>query len=141
MLKKILIYSIFGIAILGFVGMIIDFASGSPELEVQVQGKSLFVKNIGTSSIKILDVSVNDRKECTLELNFPGWSEERRHKAWVFGGRYTNMATNEYQENSERILKIGEVGIFPPALCSGSIVRAYIKTDQGSNTYEFSYRQ
>lgn len=88
----------------------------SPDLELmrtdalfRDDGKALQVTNVGRSTITINDITVNDRSDCSVStLSGPA---------------------------SPMTLKIGDKKML---FSSCQIVRANVKTDQGSGSYSFS---
>jgi hypothetical protein len=85
----------------------------SSNLEVELTGAYLTVRNIGTQPIRLLGVSINDRAECEPHLGLPPLGPFK--------------ATD---------LKVGEfVVLASPCI---SIVRTTLRTETGSWTYSFA---
>lgn len=88
----------------------------SPDLEImrtdalfRDDGKALQVTNVGRSAITINDITVNDRSDCSVS---------------VLSG-----------PSSPITLKVGDKKML---FSSCQIIRANVKTDQGSGSYSFS---
>jgi len=108
---------IFPACVLGFVIIVALLIFGSnndsSNLEVELSGAYLTVRNIGTHPIRLLEVSINDRTECQPQVG-------------MFGLGPFN-ATD---------LKVGDfVILISPCI---SIVRTTLRTDAGSWTYSFA---
>lgn len=89
----------------------------SPDLEllrtdavIRSDGMALQVTNVGRSTITINDITVNDRPDCTISV--------------MFGSEFSPIT-----------LKVGDRKMLISAC---QIIRANVKTDQGSGSYSFS---
>lgn len=92
----------------------------SPELEVRrigailaSDGLGLLVLNVGTKPITINSMTVNDRADCTVER-------------MSFGTGPNPLPAK---------LNVGDKIML---LSSCRVIRAFVRTDQGSNTYSFT---
>jgi hypothetical protein len=72
----------------------------------------LRITNTGTEDIKIQDLAINDRDECS------------------------NLGDVRGLRKNGRILKVGEVLTWPMT-CEGSMVRVTVKTDHGNGSYSW----
>lgn len=89
----------------------------SPDLElmrtdafIRNDGKAFQVTNVGRSTITINDITVNDRSDCSVSISF--------------GSEFSPIT-----------LKVGDKKML---ISSCQIIRANVKTDQGSGSYSFS---
>lgn len=127
---------------------------GSPDLELRASGQALSIKNKGTSPVKILDIQINNDDSCATfsieNLLFHFMVHGQRgaaqniketppaanvlHSGWVFGFNDEVKAGNPVFNQAPKELRVGDTRVWN-AQCN--IVRAKIKTDQGSETYTF----
>jgi len=77
---------------------------------IRSDGKALQITNVGRSTITINDITVNDRSDCAVSISFG-------------------------PEFSPITLKVGDKKML---ISSCQIIRANVKTDQGSGSYSFS---
>ena len=137
-LRKWLIV-IAGVVFIGYGLANLDLSS-SPDLEVRTQKyparSGLIITNTGSDAVQIVDITLNDRPECTMSLsqNAPATSDEQRHKAWVANGLFAKL---DIHSQAPRTLKIGESVQWLASCDDDDIVRAEIRTDKGAGTYTF----
>lgn len=133
MKKLVIAFSV--ILIGGLAVLYLQNASRFPELEVtsRVSGLILHIRNVSTRPIKITNVLLNDREDCSLaDFHYDGrLTTAQKRQMFVFGFDARG------EPNSERTIQIGETIEFRLS-CQGSIVRVSIWTDQGAATYTFS---
>jgi hypothetical protein len=145
MLKK----TIIGLAlVVGLLIVVALLSDRTPELEVRAfPNNSLVIKNVGTQPIKITDVLVNERLECSaispIELTErffikKSYNVDERHKLWVSGFSYQQVGPLQNQISSINPPTEPDVGDSQrwQALCN--IVRVTVTTDKGSETYSFT---
>ena len=146
MLKKIMIGLALVIGLLIVVGLL---SGGDLGLEVRAfQDNTFVVKNIGNQPIKVIDLVVNERQDCSavapIELKEgllirQTYDVQERHKFWVNGYNYQRVAPYENRISSinpPTVLNIGDSRRWQ-ALCN--IVRVTVTTDKGSETYSFTH--
>jgi hypothetical protein len=146
MLKKVMI----GLAIVTGLLIVVGLLSGG-DLGLEVRAfpdNTLVVKNIGNQPIKVIDMVVNQRQDCSavapIELKEgllirQAYDVEERHKFWVNGFNYQRVAPFENRissVNPPTELNVGDTRRWQ-ALCN--IVRVTVTTDKGSETYSFTH--
>jgi hypothetical protein len=146
MLKRVII----GLALVTGLLIVVGLLSNT-ELDLEVRafpGNFLLIKNIGTQPIKVLDIMVNERLDCSVVAPIEPieglfikrtYDVQERHKLWVNGFNYQRAAPFENQItsiNPPTELNIGDSRRWQ-ALCN--IVRITVTTDIGSETYSFTH--
>lgn len=134
-MKKLV--TIFSVMVVGALAVVyLQRANRFPEIEVTstVSGLILHVRNIGSRPIKITNLLLNDREDCSLaDYHYDGrLTTAQKRQMFVFG------FDRRGEPNSERTIQTGETAEFRLS-CQGSIVRVGIWTDQGSATYTFNH--
>jgi hypothetical protein len=94
------------------------------------------IQNLGKGKIEIKDIAINDREDCTkvsgyivdrLQVEIKKFSGDL-HRLWFV------MQVVPPDPNAKIILDVGDEGSWFP-YCQ--VVRATIKTDRGTATYEW----
>lgn len=135
---------------LAFAGVLIGavMCSGNTQnLKVSLTANGLEIVNVGTAPIRILDVIVNDRDDCsTFRGHNPPFSKEYLHKAWVANGEFMYMGerdgklyeigTNRILSTEPRTLQTGDAWNWV-SYCFSKYVSATVTTDDGTVKYSF----
>ncbi len=132
--------AIIAVSTLVIVGLAVAYFSSVrrlPDLEATVhpffnEYRIFRVKNVGKDQMKILNVLLNDREDCSTAAFSSNLNKEAARRLFVFG-----LSQTSNDPATERVLRIGESADFLLS-CTGSIVRASIWTDHGAATYTFN---
>jgi hypothetical protein len=136
-------------------------------LQVYTQGPFLVIKNVGRQPVEIIDITVNDRDECTTLSNVSTELDKNYlHKLWVtkwegnwkliqvgppisvqnmfpkmqalvIDNKLVDAATGGPVSPEPRKLNVGDVVAWGISCMQSEIVRTTIKTDVGVFTYSF----
>ena len=129
-----------GVLAIGLLVIVAIVANDDLGLEVRSESFSLgslvTIKNIGTGSTHILDISVNDREECST---FPNpynaqrykESKDQLHQLWIHGD-YPN--DNNQSAATAKELRVGD-SLSLETRCG--VVRVAVTTDKGVETFTF----
>jgi hypothetical protein len=123
------------IGLLAIIALVAINSDDDLGLELQVKsfplGSLLTIKNTGTGPTHILDVSINDREECSI---FPygqfqdQYSKAQIHQSWVNGDVPSSRAPMAKE------LRVGDsISLEPPC----GVVRVTVTTDRGTETFSF----
>lgn len=136
---------------LAFAGVLVSvvMCSGNNQnLKVSATARGLEIVNIGSAPVRILDVVVNDRDDCsTYKVTSPALSKEYLHKVWVANGGFMYLtekggklfelgSTNHFLSDEPRTLKSGDSGYWV-SYCLTNYVSVKVTTDGGTSTYSF----
>jgi hypothetical protein len=125
----------------------LKYQATESNLKVSATVQGLEITNVGTTPVRILDVVVNERDDCsTIGLTSNTFSKDYLHKIWVADGTFMyigekdgslfEIGTNRKLSVEPRILKIGESAYWVPR-CLTNYVRVSVTTDGGTTTYSF----
>jgi hypothetical protein len=117
-------------------------------LELRTNPLGLNITNTGTGSIRILDLRINERDDCSTVVGYGlplrrkvngAWvsvpaDKEVLHKLWAATGD-TYLIGPIPEEIKPKGLHVGDVGHWSTS-CE-VIVRVWVETDRGSATYSF----
>jgi hypothetical protein len=127
--------------------MISSHDNTSLPLELRTNPLGLNITNTGTGAIRILDLMINERDDCSTtavledrmnrKLDNRNLDKDYRHKIWVATGQTLIYArhTDRPEEIKPKELHVGDVGLWSTS-CD-VIVRVWVTTDKGSATYTF----
>lgn len=123
-------------------------AISQDDIKVSVGMRGVEVTNTGTTPVRILDVVINDRDDCsTIPMKSKTFSPEHLHKVWVANGSFMyvgekdgklyEMGSNRALSTEPRVLKPGATANWV-AFCPGTnYIRARITTEAGTQTFRF----
>jgi len=102
----------------------------------------LRIRNIGPETVTVLDISINNRNECStlppFFANLPKlkkYDEKGLHMLWVYAPPSLESLLETPEKMKPRELKVGDSNDWP--VPCNSIVRVDISTDKGSSFYSF----